>query len=162
MPTFGELVEGHQKVNKFLMTRRNDETREYTMAIISSLTQDRWRDVRDLVQSLVPQKIPTEGTFFRIIKDLLEFGIVERMIDDTVSRRGRQPTLYRLKVAYKPPNSIEEGEETSKIALRYTQLAAAKTIIKELGIENPDAAIAERVDQMYGVHVVPDDETTEN
>ena len=136
--TFGELYDGREKLHNFFSTRRNQKTRQYTLSILEELIgKNTGIDVRNLLNILVPGKIPNESTFFRILKDLSnpEVGILDRWEDQSVTRRGKAPVFYKLKIALLPTK--ERPEEThemkhSEIVRVYGRLDIAIEIIMEL------------------------------
>lgn len=155
--TLGEHIDNYIKLENFLKTRRNDQTREYAKLILEELREGKEVNIRDVLNKLVPIHIPTEGTFFRVLKDLSdpEWDILKRREDTKAIRRGRAPVFYKLKITLPWP----KGQTDDRVvARRYAELAIAKDLLREAGVSDPDAAIKKRFDEMYGVKILPNDE----
>lgn len=122
------------KLNKFLSTRRNDQTRKYTRIILEGLRGGKEVDIRSLLNELVPSHIPNESTFFRIIKDLSdpEWGILERREDTTVVRRGKSHVFYKLNI-FLPweggTGNLKDATDEDFIFSLFRKLIIAKDII---------------------------------
>jgi hypothetical protein len=133
--TLERNVNDFHRLSTFLNTRRNDQTREYTRLILEKLRGKKEVDIRSVLNELVPEHIPNESTFFRIIKDLSnpEWGILERREDPTIIRRGKAPVFYKLKIHLHwpgrlppPVNQIMGSDIVTRV---YGELAIAKEII---------------------------------
>jgi len=155
---FREAVKDAAKIQEHLDARRNQETRRYTILILNSLERSgEWVSVRDLVNEMVPEHIPNESTFFRLLKDLYNEKIIDRKEDPTVIRRGKAPVYYKLIVSlpWIREDQLIPGPGPDPIARRYAELAIAKDLLRECGID-PDVAIRERFEKEYGTFNEPD------
>ena len=97
-----DRIHDYIKLNEFLNTRRNETTKQYSRLILDELGgHAHGVDIRSVLNKLVPSFIPTEGTFFRVLKDLADpkWGLIDRREDSSVVRRGKAPVFYTLKIS---------------------------------------------------------------
>ena len=103
-------------VDRFFRGRKNEDTKKYSRAILDYLSSERalefflvpdtewkWFRSKDLVNALVPDKIPHEITVFRLLDALTSGFLIERKIDNNYSGKGKKPVYYRLSAAITSP-----------------------------------------------------------
>lgn len=98
-------------LQKFLKSRKSEETKKYVQIIISYLSEQRgehnkkiprWVQSRDFIVAMVDGgKIPNGSTFYKLLKDLVDAGLIERKKGlNKTPKPGRPPVFYRVPVYY--------------------------------------------------------------
>ena len=166
-----DYPEARLHVNQFLNSKMSEQSREDAKQIIVYLCEQRandqsggWVRARDLYNFFVRTgEIVHPTQFFRILDKLTESGVVQKetRIKKIGSPGGKAPIFYRSPYHYSISwfaQSNSNNKTLHKIARRYRELSIAKILLKEHGVPDPDTAIAERYSQVYGLHMILDDE----
>jgi hypothetical protein len=141
--TLWETIEGSQKIDKFIRSRRSPETREYARAIIDLLYRARgWVNLRDLQRILLPDEIPSESAFFRLLSDMEKDRIVDKDKIQIAGRPGRPPTRYKLFLFTDdslPPDRLgTEPPQLSDTDKRRLMIEELETVIEGLKRKEED------------------------
>jgi len=91
-------------IEAFLISRRLESTREYSKRIIEFLRSNTtsensgWVRTKDLKEAIVPQIIPNDSSFFKLLEDMEQYQVIEKKtFKKEIPSKGRSPTYYRLK-----------------------------------------------------------------
>lgn len=137
---------------KYFDNRRNAATRKYLLIILKYLEERQdWVNVRNIVQELIPDLIPNESTFFRLIGDLSSSNLILRREDTDYKGRGKAPVYYKIRfpLQWLHPQLQDDVDANPSIAVvrQFVELEIAKELLRECDIEDPDAAIKDRFDR---------------
>jgi len=159
---------GQQRVylDKFLKTRKSEETRAYAQTILAYLTErmsadtQGWVRSRDLVNDLVStKKIPNASTFYKLLSDLVDANLVEPKTGEKEKPGpGPLPKYYRATIAFLPELFMtreELLEKNYKLFWEKTKLVGEIGVARELLKEchegeegyNAKKAIIERLNE---------------
>ena len=161
------------KIQRFLRTRRNDETKHYVAAIIDVLEKVReedakkkirkdnagWVRVKVLQDELVgpDNVIKNATTFYRLLSDLSRQQIIDRNVVPLPEERQRKATFYRTTGPYQrwwflSREQLEENYAKNLLCLRELtqQFVIARTLLEELGCPNPQQKISEEYTALTG------------
>jgi len=122
-------------LQKFLKSRKSEETKKYVQIIMNYLSEQRgeqnkkisrWVQSRDFIVAMVDSgKIPNSSTFYKLLKDLVDAGLIERKKGlNKKSKPGRPPVFYRVPVYY-PSIWFMSRDEMMKFAVELDFYAAA-------------------------------------
>jgi hypothetical protein len=139
------------KIEKYINSRRNEETKKYTRDILIFLSEkfsdenQGWVRVKEMQAALVNSgDIPFNTQFFRLLDEMTKLKIIERIEKPREPEApGRIPIYYRLPVIC-PVSwfmSIDEILELYEIKIEI-----AKELLKSFGI-NLDAEIEKRLEK---------------
>jgi len=98
------------RVDQFINSKRNEETKQYAKEIINFLSkadpakEQGWIRVKEIQAALVGSgDIPFNTTFFRLLEDLTKAKIIERKeAEREPGARGKRPIYYRVPFYYPP------------------------------------------------------------
>lgn len=141
---------------------RREEGKQYTLLILGYI-QSKGSDkvpLRDIKKKLVIDGDIHDTTLHRLLKELVDEGILEKSEDVELYQRSNPGKQKKNSFYTISKNAFRRLPETNKnhlIAKRYCQLDIAKEIIRECGL-NADIEIEKRYNQRYGVQVEEDDE----
>jgi len=161
------------RVTKFLQGRHRDEMRQYVWKIIERLEDARknppadrqdseeigWVRVRDLLVEFVGngKMIKNPTTLHRLLDDLSDDKILEKLILPTPHEKGRHATFYRTQSYFKPSWWVprETLEDFYDKHYAYTldltlQLLLAEDLLKKSGCPDPSQAIQDQFKLRYG------------
>jgi hypothetical protein len=161
------------KIQRFLRSRRNDETKQYIASIIGILETARvedakkksrkedagWVRVKILLDELVgPDKIIKNATtFYRLVNDLSRQRIIDRKVLAMPEERKRKATFYRTTGPYQrwwflSREQLEENYAKDLQCLRelVQHLVIARTLLEELGCPDPQQKISEEYTALLG------------
>lgn len=169
------MYESDSELIRFFKSRKSKNTRNYTIIILQYLSRPenkgkrlRLKEIKNALIS--PDKIKDTTSFHRVMNDLSDYGIVEKMTDDSWGMGGRNPVYFRFTKDFNPVSFLPR-EELEKIAKEKSigatidlssessvsghmttkrereceqELKIAKEILKEYGL-NPDEEIEKRI-----------------
>lgn len=154
-------------LQEFISSRQRPETQADAALLISILAGarqqgDGWIRTNELQRALIDTgRFKSQKTLFRFLKELEDRDLIEKepRIEHTSrshSDKKKENIYYRLKVVpeYQAPLEIPIMD---RIARRYAELAAAKELLKPY-YDDPDAAIDQKVKEMFRVTIEPDTE----
>lgn len=91
------------RVDRFLKSRKSPDTRVYAQAVIKYLLErkeagDEWIRAKEIHDAFVKSgEIPHATTLFRLLDDLYEFSLVDRVkCKKNIFERGKAPVFYRV------------------------------------------------------------------
>jgi len=149
-----------ERLKTVLANFRSEDTKNYALSLLRFLNNRAPKMVRlkDVQNALVGDVIKYESQFFRIIKVLTEEHLIHGFVDTESREPGKKPVYIRLRERH-PDYFFDTRDDL--LSKRYAELAAAKELLKDCGVEDPDTAVQNKVNEMYGVTVEPDDGTSE-
>ncbi|WP_321507324.1 hypothetical protein [uncultured Methanoregula sp.] len=160
-----------RKIQKFLQSRRNPDTKEYVWKLIAKIETVRcedarrnliesevgWIRVKSLLEEFVGEGklIKSQTTFYRLLDDLYQDQIIEKQVLKMANEKGRQATFYRTPFEYRQEwlVSREFLEQALNTRIEYIrdlsdQLMIAQDLLTEMGCVNPHERIIERFTRM--------------
>ncbi|OPX68256.1 MAG: hypothetical protein A4E38_01850 [Methanoregulaceae archaeon PtaB.Bin108] len=123
---------------KFLNSRKSEETKKYTQYILKYLSkrfdEDRkgWVRSKEIMIDLVPENIPNSSTFFKLLKDLENYHLIERCKGKKEEPGpGRAPIFYRIS-GFIPDVLLYSDDELIKKFVYYDDwVTAARMVLKD-------------------------------
>jgi hypothetical protein len=95
-----------RKIQKFLKSRRSNETKDQIEAIVAFLVRERetrktgWVPVKEIIEAFFPHYIRNQTTVYRMLGDLTEAEIIDKKEEIAQKGPGRKPTYYRVPISY--------------------------------------------------------------
>jgi hypothetical protein len=93
-----------ETLKEFLKSKYSGNTQKYVNYIVDVLNVPDETGAPALVRAkvlqdaLVPGKIPYSGLYYRLLKEMVETGIITKEIGEREpGKKGKKPTFYRLK-----------------------------------------------------------------
>lgn len=151
------------KLNEFLESRKNKDTELDARKLIAVFAQaqetgDGWIRSNDLKKILKERGFQSERTFSRFLKDLFDFGLIfrEERIEPTLrSKPGKKKpnVYYKLRRPNHNNSFLKMGPaiNADRSSRTLGELAVAKLLLRELGILDPDTAINNRLEEVFGI-----------
>jgi hypothetical protein len=156
------------RIDHFFRGRKSEETRKYAWEILDFLSDKahseftleegmdkwRWHRLKDMIESLVPNKIPHEITIFRLLDAMANEKLIEKKIDTSYTGKGKKPVFYRLNLGILLPywamsreRLMEEIDVLQKqnVQLR-SRYGLSKNFLKK-HYNNPEALIEEKYEE---------------
>lgn len=100
-----------------MKSRRNEQTKDYSLKIIEYLINqatpenDGWIRSKTLKTAIVPELIPNESSFFKLLKDMEQYHVIEkRIIKKEIPEKGKSPTYYRISQNFGHVFTLERHE----------------------------------------------------
>lgn len=142
-------------IEAFLKSRRNEQTKEYSLKIIEYLINqstpenDGWIRSKILKSAIVPDLIPNDSSFFKLLKDMEQYRVIEkRIIKKEIPEKGKSPTYYRVSQNYGDIFTLERYELHDLLKVKMIgklnadfDLFFSKMILNHLGVKNIEAKI---------------------
>jgi predicted transcriptional regulator len=154
-----------KRVQKFLNSRKREDTVDYTRILMKCLIEERakhidngWVRMKTLINELVPTLIPNQTTFYRLLSDLLKTGLIERREDRESKERGRKPVFYRVPIVYPSGVFMNRRELLDDLKKSYmditklgTKLFAAELWMSQQGCVDPKQTIMEIIEENFSL-----------
>lgn len=142
-------------IEAFLKSRRNEQTKDYSLKIIEYLINqstpenDGWIRSKILKSAIVPDLIPNESSFFKLLKDMEQYRVIEKsIIKKEIPEKGKSPTYYRISRNYGNIFTLERHELLDLLKEKTIgkfnadrDLFFAKMILNHLGVKNIEGKI---------------------
>ena len=115
----------------------------------------KWIRARDLQEVFVKKTgIMADSTLFRLLRDMEFYGLVEKdsrveIIGKRCGVKKKPNVYYRITFDLKDLSPKDKERKLGITARRYAELAIAKNLLRERGVNDPDAAIQERLDELF-------------
>ncbi len=150
------------RVDQFINSKRNEETKQYAKEIINFLSkadpakEQGWIRVKEMQAALVGSgDIPFNTTFFRLLEDLTKAKIIERKeAEREPGARGKRPIYYRVPFYYPPEwflsrdellNELDQTEQQTD-SERWEKIILLR-ILRKIVKQNPEINIFELIQE---------------